>query len=364
MANKYLINLICKLPPKHKRWLMLKLEGDNVWVHGGGTFGATLAKAIDRFVLAEKQKDQAYIKQLVDDIKKCYVRYDLLPAEYFYFDFSEKEWNQRDSYLTDSGEDETLVKRIGYDMYLNDLSNKYHFYELAKPFFHRAIMLFDGNKDRNDFASFCIETKHLFVKPLAGSEGDGSFVIDVENESDAISLFAKLSESKKKWMVEERIFQDEEFAQWNASSVNTVRLPSFLNRNGFFILAPIFRTGRAGKSIDNTSAGGVFALIDHITGRISSEGYDIYSHVYDKHPDSGMNFRDYQIPRWDELLSTAEKAHRSFSNHLYIAWDFALTEKGWELIEGNWGRFRGAQIAGKKGLKDQFLHYMKMETLR
>lgn len=343
---------------------MLKLEGDNVWVHGGGTLKAALTTAIEQFVPVDNQNDQAYIKQLVDDIKQCYVRYDLLPAEYFYFDFAEKDWNQRDAYLTDASEDETLVKQIGYDKYLNDLSNKYHFYELAKPFFHRAIMLFDECTNNKVFLNYCIETKHLFVKPLVGSEGDGSFVVDVMKESEANSLFKKLSEPKKKWMVEERIRQSEELAKWNPSSVNTVRLPTFLNRNGFFVLAPIFRTGRAGENIDNTSAGGVFALIDHKTGRICSEGYDIYSHVYDKHPDSNITFRNYQIPRWDELLSTAEKAHRFFPNHLYIAWDFALTDKGWELIEGNWGRFRGAQIAGKKGLKAQFLEYLNSETIR
>ncbi len=363
MANKYLIKLLCKLPPKQKRWLMLKMEDDNVWVHGGGALSIALKKAVDRFVPFEKQKDKAYMKQLVDDIKQCYVRYDLLPTEYFYFNFSVKDWNQRDTYLTDSAEDEILVKHIGYDKYLNDLSNKYHFFEIAKPFFHRVIMLFDENTERNTFISFCIETHRLFVKPLTGSEGDGSFIIDVENERDAISLFDILSEPKKKWMVEERILQNDELAQWNASSVNTVRLPSFLNRNGFYVLAPIFRTGRAGKSIDNTSAGGVFALIDHITGRICSEGYDIFGHVYDKHPDSYITFRDYQIPKWDELLSTAENAHRSFPHHLYIAWDFALTDNGWELIEGNWGRFRGAQIAGKRGLKNKFIEYMNGNSI-
>lgn len=358
MANKYLIKLICKLPPRQKRRLMLMLEDGNVWVHGGGTLGAALAKAFDRFVPVEKQSDEAYMKQIVDDIKQCYVRYDLLPAEYFYFDFSEKDWNQRDTYLTDSGEDEALVKRIGYDKYLNDLSNKYHFYELAKPFFHRAIMLFEDNTDKKAFTCFCIETKHLFVKPLAGSEGDGSFIVDVENESDAISLYEKLSEPKKKWMVEERICQSEELARWNVSSVNTVRLPSFLNRNVFFVLAPIFRTGRAGKSIDNTSAGGVFALIEATNGRICSSGYDIYNNIYDNHPDSGLKFNGYQIPHWEELLRTAESVHRTFPGHIYIAWDFAMTDKGWELIEGNWGRFRGAQIAGKKGLKKEFLQLM------
>ena len=356
--------MICKLPPRQKRRLMLKLEGDNVWVHGGGTLRSALTAAIEQYVPVNKQSDRAYIKQLIDDIKQCYVRYDLLPAEYFYFDFTEKNWNQRDTYLTDSGEDEALCKHIGYDKYLTDLSDKYHFYELAKPFFHRAIILFDEHINKKVFIEFCIETNRLFVKPLAGSEGDGSFVVDVMKESEANSLFEKLSESKKKWMVEGRIFQSEELAKWNASSVNTVRLPTFLNQNGFFILAPIFRTGRVGKTIDNTSAGGVFALIDQMTGMICSEGYDVYGHVYGKHPDSGIDFMNYQIPRWEELLSTAEKAHHSFPTHLYIAWDFALTDNGWELIEGNWGRFRGAQMAGKRGLKAQFFEYLNSETIR
>ena len=363
MNKEYLIKLICKLPPKLKRRLMLRLEGNNVWIHGGGTFGIALKKAIDRFVPSEKQNDQVFVEQIVDDIKLCYVKYDLLPAEYFYFGFSEKDWTQRDSYLTDAEEDYILVKRIGYDKYLNDLSNKYHFYELAKPFFHRSILLFDEHTEKEGCQEFCLKVKRLFIKPLAGSEGDGSFTFDVNAINDASELYSKLLSSKKKWMIEERISQNEELARWNASSVNTVRLPTFLNTDGFFVLAPIFRTGRAGKAIDNTSAGGVFALIDPKTGRICSNGYDIYNNVYEVHPDSGLAFMGYQIPSWKELLQTAETAHRTFPTHLYIAWDFSLTDMGWELIEGNWGRFRGAQIAGGEGLKEPFMNHLKRKPI-
>ncbi|MBO4263309.1 MAG: hypothetical protein J5871_01355 [Bacteroidales bacterium] len=363
MANKYIIRLLCKLPPRQKRRFMLLLEGDRVWVHGGGSFGAALKTAVGRFVPADRQQDKAGMRRLVSDIRRCYVRYDLLPAEYFYFGFAGKNWAQRDAYLTDSEEDAVLVSRIGYDKYLQDLSDKYHFYELARPFFHRAIMLFDGHTEKEAFRTFCLQVQHLFVKPLAGSEGDGSFIYEAGDDHAADSLFDRLFVSGKKWMLEERIRQSAEMAVWNASSVNTVRLPTFLTRQGFFVLAPIFRTGRAGRTVDNTSAGGVFALIDARSGRICSEGYDIYSHVYAAHPDSGKTFMGAQIPQWEALLKTAEAAHRSFRGHPYIAWDFALTEQGWELIEGNWGRFRGAQIAGKKGLREQFLQYMDKSSL-
>lgn len=362
MANKFFIKLLCKLPPKLKRRLMLKIEGDNVWLHGGKLLGPALSAAIKTFLSEDLQKDGKYMNHLISDIKQCYVRYDLLPAEYFYFDFACKSWAERDEYLTDAGEDEVLVKRIGYDKYLKDLSDKYHFYEQARPFFHRGIKLFDEHTDKESCREFCLKAQHLFVKPLAGSEGDGSFVFEANDSNNADALYEKLAATKKKWMMEERICQSEEFALWNASSVNTVRLPTFFGKVGFFVLAPIFRTGRVGKPIDNTSAGGVFALVDAKSGRICSHGYDISTQVYEKHPDSGVAFMNYQIPQWEALLKTAEQAHRTFPGHPYIAWDFAHTSQGWELIEGNWGRFRGAQLAGKKGLKSQFMEYINNAT--
>ena len=44
----------------------------------------------------------------------------------------------------------------------------------------------------------------------------------------------------------------------------------------------------------------------------------------------------------------------------YIGWDFALTDKGWVLIEGNWGQLVG-QYATKVGVKDLFMKYIKDE---
>jgi hypothetical protein len=45
-------------------------------------------------------------------------------------------------------------------------------------------------------------------------------------------------------------------------------------------------------------------------------------------------------------------------NHVYIGWDFTLTEKGWVLIEGNWGQFVG-QYIDKEGIKKQFDNYLQ-----
>jgi hypothetical protein len=44
-------------------------------------------------------------------------------------------------------------------------------------------------------------------------------------------------------------------------------------------------------------------------------------------------------------------------HHRYIGWDFALTDDGWVLIEGNWGQFL-SQYVDKIGLKSKFMDCM------
>ena len=328
----------------------------NSRIYGGTSFNTQLADAIHTFLSDEQKSDPTYINTITDDIIDSYIEYRTRPSDYFFFGFNNLDAQSRSTYLTDTFEDQTLMDIIGYDKYLSDLTNKYHFYKKAQPFFHRKVFLFQHDTQEKLFLNYLNGLKSVFVKPLDGSEGAGSFIFDAADNN--CSLYEKLKNSEKKWMVEERIVQCEEMSKWNPTSVNTVRLPTFLNGDRFAVLAPIFRTGRQGKPIDNTSAGGIFGLINPSEGIVCSHGYDIYGKEHERHPDSKMCFKGYKIPHWDDLLSVARQVHHRFPGHIYIAWDFALTEQGWDLIEGNWGRFRGAQIAGKKGLKKEFLNYI------
>jgi len=71
-----------------------------------------------------------------------------------------------------------------------------------------------------------------------------------------------------------------------------------------------------------------------------------------------MVFKGWKVPRWNELISLVEEIHRNnMTSHLYIGWDFALTQQGWCLIEGNWGQMIN-QYADKIGRKDIFVEYM------
>lgn len=148
--------------------------------------------------------------------------------------------------------------------------------------------------------------------------------------------------------MEEVIRQHERLAMWNDSCVNTVRINSFLNNDKFDILCPFIRTGRKGSIVDNGGQGGIFACIDKETGKICTDGMDEKANTYTNHPDSGIKYKRWQIPYWLELVELAEKCHRNMPRHSYISWDFALTDNGWVLIEGNWGEFVCQQMTNKR----------------
>lgn len=160
------------------------------------------------------------------------------------------------------------------------------------------------------------------------------------------------------WIFEDLIKQSKEMSLWNQSSVNTVRMPCILSNGKFYVLNPFLRTGRKGQVIDNAGGGGVFACIDEATGIITTEGIDERNIRYTHHPDSGIQFIGWRVPKYKELLTLAETIFRTcLPEHKYIGFDFALTDYGWVLIEGNWGQFVG-QYVSREGIHNKFLQYL------
>lgn len=300
------------------------------------------------------------IPEIIKDIKKCYYRYLTTPDEYFLFGFNNRKTpSYRDSFLTDNYKVRCLLKTISEERYFNELCDKYSFYKIAGKYFNREAILVDSETNFIDFEIFTNKHNALFIKPLSDSFGRGARSIQIESKEDVNKIYQELTKSCGSWIVEERIQQCKETKMWNESSVNSVRLPCFLSKGKFNVLGPFFRTGRKGAVVDNAGGGGIFACVDATTGLLTSDGVDELNHYYEIHPDSGLKFQGWTIPQWKELLLLAENIFiECFPMHNYIGFDFALTEKGWVLIEGNWGQFVG-QYNDKIGVKDDFVKYLK-----
>ena len=308
----------------------------------GESFSESLNKAFDVFLSPREKADKKNVEYLTNDIIKCWILYKALPYEYFSLGLRYSDKKKRASYMTDIETINMCKKYSNLDEFLNVISDKYAFYERMNPFFRRRVFHVDIHSDKEQFLAFVIEVKHLFCKLNKGSRGVGAFSAEISNETDAFKLYEKLTTNPEEdWIVEEKIVQSQEMAQWNTSCVNTVRLPAILTNSRIKVLDPFLRTGRAGADVDNAGQGGVFAGIDPDTGMIITDGVDELGHSFVSHPDSGMVFKGWQVPHWDELLETAKKAHLNMPDQKYIGWDFALTDKGWVLIEGNWGQLVG-----------------------
>lgn len=298
---------------------------------------------------------------LLKDIKKVCLTDGTRPDEYLLYNYDSKDKKERDQYMPQRLKDTLLCDYYGDETatVIGEMRDKYSFYKLVKPYFKREVTKVESENDRGAFNVFCKKHPRFICKIINGGCGVGVRVEEVQNEKQINGLFKELIQQGG-WIIEELIQQDPFISAFNSSSVNTVRFPSFKHGNKIVQKFPCIRFGRQGSIVDNAGQGGVFASIDIETGTIITNGFDELGHEYECHPDSKIRFNGFAIPRWNELLEEAKQAHMSLSEkQVYVAFDFALSAKGWVIVEANWGDFVLQQTALKRGLKKEFIQMLK-----
>lgn len=191
------------------------------------------------------------------------------------------------------------------------------------------------------------EFQDAFCKPLAGRYGKGAFTIRIEDAGlsaggDSSKELMPLSVDGP-YLVQERVRQHRDIAKFHESSLNTIRLVSFLNRSGGVeVVAGFFRMGSGGSVVDNASAGGVICSLDIETGALGKIGYICGKNSFfsiEQHPTSHVRFEKFQLPWFDDAADLVRQAHGLAPWIRSVGWDVAITENGPLLIEGNhrWG---------------------------
>ena len=300
---------------------------------------------------------------MLPDIKKQYCSYGIRPHEYFMFKFEDKTPQERTPYLSDKTKDKLLIQYYGnnWKARLDLTKDKYGLYQHLKKFYNKEIVLLTGRDDKEEFRNFCLHNDSFMVKPLKGGGGKGIKIIHLKNHNQIDLVYDELI-ADGPYVIEELIQQDSRLSEFNSSSLNTLRIPSFRHGDMVKLWYPFLRFGRNGSVIDNATSGGVFALVDLNSGELISDAYDKSGHVYEQHPDSKKKFKGYKIPEWDQLFEVVKAAHLSLSEKdVYVAFDVALSTKGWVIIEGNWGDIMCQQIALKRGLYDEFVDILNKE---
>lgn len=326
-------------------FLIVLIIKNKITIFKGEKLSISISNAIKKFGYVPSTS-------LNNDIIKNIVLFLITPEEYFLYNFKNISLKQRDAFLPDMVR-LLLLKDVSGNSKFNLLYNKYNFYKRTEEYFKREAILFDNKTSFNVFSDFVEKHGRVFIKENCGSYGYNARLVDLKKDN-INDIYNELLDSDIEYIMEVAISQHPMMAIWNESSVNTVRIPTFLTNNGFFVAEPFLRTGRAGAIVDNAGAGGIFAVIDPNDGKIITDGVDESGHTYIHHPNSNLLYKGWVIPEWDKLIKVCEECHKAMSDHVYIAYDFAYTDKGeWVLVEGNWGQFV-SQIATKVGSKDLF----------
>lgn len=341
-----------------------KQGGLNRSIWDGGRFNEKIEESINTFLSDEKKSNKKYLKKLEKDIILCYLKYGATPSEYFQMDYENADSHKRSLLLTNYHKDTVLIKEEGFDN-LKILRNKYLFYKKLGEYFYRDVCLVNKAEDFKNFANFFENHKSFIVKNVNGKCAVGTKIVMDSKESAQKVFDSIISELNKNdfndgYLLEELIVQDSRIAQFNPSSVNTIRLHTFIKDGKFYAPWAIFRTGRKGSFVDNTHAGGVFAKVDTKNGFVCTDAIDEKNNSFKTHPDSHMQYEGFEIPEWNSLLNLAEKCHRKLmeeGKHKYIGWDFALSDKGWVLVEGDWARI-GCECIDKLGRRKAFDNYV------
>ena len=261
-------------------------------------------------------------------------RFRIHTADYFKLKLHEKNNWGKSLYVTD-------YKKMKFVRTVNNMEDaKYFreknlFFDKFKEFANRDALNLE-TCSQEEFAVFANKHNAFFVKPVNGFFGLGAYVEHYTPGENVEALFSKLS--GQKLLAEEVIEQIDYMADFNASSVNTLRVVTFIPKDGKPIVLPgaAIRLGRTGKNADNFHHGGIGAQIDVETGIVCTKGIDKEGKRYVIHPDSGATIVGFKIPCWEQVCDVVKAAALVLPEVRYVGWDVAITkENKIVLIEGN-----------------------------
>ncbi len=183
------------------------------------------------------------------------------------------------------------------------------------------------------FKSITLEFSEGFI--LYQKRDNGIFM---NGKGNSLSELKKILSSGV-WLVQKKISSHKALRMINNSALNTTRIVTIRDKKG-----PIYLTGfqafaRGAAVTDSGSGGSIYVGIDIEKECLKEYGLyntgDPVCTFLNKHPDSGITFKDHKIPFLKEAIQLCIKAHNLLYNNFIIGWDVAITDDGPVIVEAN-----------------------------
>lgn len=327
----------------------------------------SIATAYRAIQLARKYPASQRLKVMRDYIS-LYRAKGLTPEEYYEFEFEKRSEEFRRDFLG-LNEQRYYLDLLNPLKYFSLARNKYMAHKMLENTGVRTSELYcyyqpEATYAENTESAGDIDgvlrilktkgTRSCVIKTTESSHGDNVWVIqniDYQDDDATLTRFdgqqMLLSSvlSNEPLIFESLVHQTEQFAAFNASSVNTVRFMTALYPDGSAkVISTFIKIGRAGRCVDNAGGGGnVDVCVDVATGKICHAiQFDCWHRVkeIDSHPDSGNPLNGVVIENWESVKAEVIRFQQAFPYCKVAGWDIAITNEGPVVIEVNdfWDR--------------------------
>lgn len=183
----------------------------------------------------------------------------------------------------------------------------------------------------------CRDRGRVIVKPSIGSGGGRGirfFDTDGLSPEAAEDIFRQFG---RDFIIQEKLTQHPVLDRINPSSLNTLRIITFLHDGQIRILGSTLRMGGAGSEMDNISQGGYQCAVGpdgRLTGPGMTRGGGKWEYAA-AHP-CGLAFEDITVPSFAAVLDTVRAHAIRMAHFRIIGWDIAIDATGTPvLIEFN-----------------------------
>lgn len=170
----------------------------------------------------------------------------------------------------------------------------------------------------------------VVIKPTVGSSsGKGILFKSYTDEVDAAEIRAMCSELGRDFIVQKKIEPHPVFQNFNPTSINTIRITTYLADDKICHVPIAFRIGRSGKCVDNIHAGGIGVGVRD-DGSLLPVAYELghgdTTKTHREHPDSGVAFAGAVLPCVPDILRISYELHGRFLHTGIISWDFTVND--------------------------------------
>ena len=252
--------------------------------------------------------------------------------DYMMYGFFDKNV-KRDTYLT-------RIRNKKLLDYMNDaeigqaIDNKNEFQKKFSQYMKRDFL--DGRTaSYEEFEAFMADKESAFAKPESGDSGRGVEKLYKKDYNTLKDMYDYIK-SKGDCAIEECIIQHPEMNRLYPHAINCMRVVTDRVGDEVYVAYVILKCGNGGSVCDNSGQGGLICAVDKETGVVKSIATDdLIAHSYEKHPETGVEFKGFKIPMYDEAIAMCKEAALIVPEVRHIGWDVGLSDKGPVLVEGN-----------------------------